>query len=511
MKTYLRIGAGMVFAVGLLLAETVNLESTPPLWWDEGWNLTAARNWLERGHYGPILDAKPIPASIASSGFPTVGLTALSFRLFGVGIWQGRVVGILSTIGALAFIYYLALQLYDKSVAIVTLMVVLFMSGSPELHPVIMGRQAIGEIPAIFYLLGGYACLLSALRGSSWFIALATVFWGIALSTKLQVLPFWTLSLLVALSIALFKRKLKLVGLFAFGLVGSLILSQVLLQLLQSLIGSQTLPMSQIRSQYEVTFWVPFVFRIRLLVFINILLFGMSILLGLYYAGCKLVGIANKASIEAPQEVVRLALFALTSSWIAWYLVLSVGWLRYLFPATFVGSIFAAAFLHRLTDGFSLSSTIKRGGYGLRHLHFNRENAGALLAIALISITFPVTLKMLYRSYVVEADTSVLDVADFLNAQTVPDALIETYDSELFFLLNRRYHYPSGQIDIELNRRTFLGQDVPINYDPLAADPDYLVVGPQNKLWQLYDPVLATGAFRFLRSFSRYDLYERVR
>jgi hypothetical protein len=49
------------------------------------------------------------------------------------------------------------------------------------------------------------------------------------------------------------------------------------------------------------------------------------------------------------------------------------------------------------------------------------------------------TLRMLYQSYVVDADASVLEVIDFLNAQTPSDSVIETYDSELFFLLKRRY------------------------------------------------------------------------
>jgi hypothetical protein len=54
-----------------------------------------------------------------------------------------------------------------------------------------------------------------------------------------------------------------------------------------------------------------------------------------------------------------------------------------------------------------------------------------------------------------------------------------TYESELFLLLDRRYHYPPDPVHVELNRRTFLQQDVPIPYDPLAADPDYLVVGSE--------------------------------
>jgi hypothetical protein len=167
--------------------------------------------------------------------------------------------------------------------------------------------------------------------------------------------------------------------------------------------------------------------------------------------------------------------------------------------------------LRDLTDHLSLSSTIKRGGYARRYLRFTRQDASALLATVLIAVTFGGTLTTLHRAYAIGSDTSPMQVAEFLNTQTVPDALIETYDSELFFLLDRRYHYPPDQIHVELIRRNVLHQDVSIDYDPLAADPDYLVVGPYSKLWQLYDPVLATGAFRLLRAYSRYDVYERVR
>jgi hypothetical protein len=510
-KRWLNPLLGLLVVLTLSIVGTINLESTPPLWWDEGWNLLSARNWIERGHYGPLLAGKPIPASIASSGFPVVGLAALSFRLFGIGIWQGRVVGILFTVGALVLMYYLALQLYGRSIAKSTLVVLLVMSGHRELHPLIMGRQAIGEIPAMFYLLGGYACFLSALRGSTWFIALATVFWSIALSTKLQVFPFWTVSLLTALSMALFRRNLKLVALLAFGLVGSLILSKLLLQVLQSLLGAQTLPPSQIRIHREVSFWVPFNLGPRLVALTLSLAFGLPSLLGVCYAASKLIRKGYEAALESPEQVVRLLLVVLVGSWLAWYLFLSVGWIRYLFPGTFIGSIFAAALLYHLTEGFNLSSTIERGCYTLRHLRFNQDHVGAFLAALLITWTFSVTILELYRSFVVDADESALRVADFINNQTPNNALIETYDSELFFLLNRRYHYPADHMDVQLNRRTFLGQDVPIEYDPLASNPDYLVIGPHSKLWRLYDPVLTTETFRLRHSYTRYDVYERVK
>jgi hypothetical protein len=102
-------------------------------------------------------------------------------------------------------------------------------------------------------------------------------------------------------------------------------------------------------------------------------------------------------------------------------------------------------------------------------------------------------MKVLYGAYVVERDASYKEVVRFLNNNTPSEALMETYESELFFLLNRRYHYPRDQVHVELIRSNSLGEGVNINYDPVAANSDYLVVGPQSKFWDFYEPHLKTG------------------
>ena len=50
-----------------------------------------------------------------------------------------------------------------------------------------------------------------------------------------------------------------------------------------------------------------------------------------------------------------------------------------------------------------------------------------------------------------------------------------------------------------------------IDYDPLAANPDYLVVGRFARENGLYQPAIDSGAFRLLRSYDGYELYERAR
>ncbi len=507
-KSYVRAGVGVLLAVALFLAGTINLESTPPLWWDEGWTLSVARNWVESGHYGRLLDGEPASPGLAA-GFPVIAPIALSFRLLGVGIWQGRLLGVFFTLGALALIYYLARRLYDPAVAFGTLVVLLFLSPHPFIHSISIGRQALGEMPMLFYLLAGYACFLSAMRKSLWFMPVAVGFWGIALNTKGQVLPFWTVSLLVPLSIMLFRRKWKSASLIGIAFLGSLMACRLLLSLQQLGLRNHTIPATPIHGLYNVTAIVPRLEN-RLLALILVLMLGLPTLFALCYTIWRLIRNHDKSLLDLPLEIVRLALVALAVSWLGWYVSLSSGVIRYLFPPLFLGGIFVAALLYDLTDKFNLSSTIKRARHALRHCHLNRQSVGALLALFLIAVAPPATLRVLYDSYVIHTDISALQVAEFLNTQTAPDALVETYDSELFFLLDRRYHYPPDQISVKSIRRAW-GDDVPIDYNPLAANPDYLVVGPFSSGWHIYDSVLSTGAFRFIHTYGRYDVYKRIR
>src|SRR5258706_8817372 len=97
-----------LFLAGLLIfaALNVRLESVPPLWWDEGWTLSVARNWAEIGHYGRLLAGQPVPRGI-DAAFHVTGAVALSFSLFGVGIVQARMVEVLITVATLLVMYYL--------------------------------------------------------------------------------------------------------------------------------------------------------------------------------------------------------------------------------------------------------------------------------------------------------------------------------------------------------------------------------------------------------------------
>lgn len=506
MKDYTRIAVGVIGAAILFFAATIKLENVPPLWWDEGWTLSVARNWVELGHYGRLLDGQPAPPGLEAA-FTVTGAVALSFHLLGIGIWQGRLVGVVFTFGAIGVLYHLARRLYNHSVALMTLIVVLFLSPGSDIHPIIMGRQVLGEPHCLFYLLAGYAAFLRVLEGRNWFLLAAVGLWGVALTTKAQVLPFWAASLMIPFFIAIFSKHWRLGSLLGTAFACSLILSRLLQAMWHLVVHKESMPRLSLSGMYEVTALVGAV-PPRITALVLTIVVGLPSLVGLCYGASRFIT-RIKFDGKSCTEVIKLALLILGGSWFGWYVFLSVGWPRYLFPATFIASMFLAALLCNLVSHFK--RVLTSGAPPFKRLTRKQHAVRLVIILLLITIPFLRTVKMLYQTYTLNSDASVLQAAEFINNSTAQNALLETYDSELFFLLNRRYHYPPDQVHVDLNRRTFLGQSVSINYDPLAANPDYLVVGPHSKLWKLYDPVLKTGVFRLVRSYPRYEVYERVR
>jgi hypothetical protein len=498
-----RLFAQSLVVVFFISALTIRLDSVPPVWWDEGWTLSVARNWVEQGHYGRLLNGQPAPPGFEAA-FPVTASIALSFRAFGVGLFQARFVSVLFLIGAITFLYYLARRLYNPSIAWATLASSVFIPASHDLHPIFMGRQVLGEVAAMFFLLASYISLLAVPRQPFLMTFFGSVFAALAMSIKAQVLPFWCLSLLIPLLLMLYTRKWKYAGQFGAILVGSLVALPLLTWLWRSVLQQSSFARGAIPGLYEVTAMVTSI-PSRLFALIVLVLFGLPTLFGVCYSAFK--SLTSKNSFDAHIDWVRLSLLVLVSTWLAWYLAASVGWTRYLFPASFLASIFVSAMLYDLTNGFDLPAVVKQFSLA-KFFRIDRRRFASLFALLLVGVSVPRTLQMFYRLYVTDADASVQEAAQFLNTQTPIGSLVETYDSELFFLLDRPYHYPPDDLNIKLVRRTFLYQDATvIDYDPLAANPDYLVVGPHSKQWKLYEQVLAKGAFRLVHASARYDLY----
>lgn len=506
--------------LGLLVGILVVLRpaEVPPLWFDEGWVLSLARNWVQLGHYGHLLMGERVPPSILNTGLPAVAPVALSFRLLGIGPWQGRLPGIVFTVGGLGMLYYLARRLYDRSVSAVALSVALLLSAERSLHPVLLGRQALGEMPSVFYLLSGFALFSWAWQKPRPSMPLALLLWALSLRTKPQVLPFFVVALSFPLAVALWQRCWRTARLLASGLAGTLATLGVLAWGEKLLFSSRLFSATSASDPYKVlgdasnlrTYVCTLVPSVRLLAVSMAVLFAMPLVLGVCYNGLKFAKCLHDRDMHSGQKVCRLSLWCMVCAWLAWYLLLSIGWTRYLFPAMFLGSIFVAVLLRDLVGGFNLPRLVVQGAKVLRQRHFTLRGTGILLTGIVIPMLFLATMGMLYKSFVLLPDDSVVQAAQFLNTHTKTDALVETYDSEIFFLLERSYHYPPDSVQHQLNRRAFFAQDNVIDYDPMAHDPDYLVVGTMSRWWGLYQPVLDSGAFRLLQTYGGYEIYGRV-
>lgn len=499
------------------------LDSSPPVWWDEGWTLSVARNWVTLGHYGRLLDGEWINSTLAAA-FPVTAPVALSFWLFGVGAWQARIVGVVFLIGALAAIYFLASQIYNRKVALGALVLLGFVFPGASIFPAHMARQVLGEVPMMFYLLAGYAFFLRALNHPRW-LPLAALFWGLGLAAKQQAFPFWAASMLLPLLAVVLKRHLRTAAVLGIGFAGALGVWQAHRWLTRSFLTGFQLPGSggSISGLEGVTALVLTV-STQLAALKVVLTFGLPIVLGLAYAAFKWFEAYRQATRLEPRTVVQLQLLSLAGSWAAWFLVFSVGWHRYFFPIAFVGCVFVSALLHDLTQGFSASAMLREGRalwrearaslLSLRSSHtprLLRRSLRWLAALGLSAVLLGLGVRTLARFVKEPSDVSLTQVIHFLNTATAPDARIETYDSELFFLLDRSYHHPPDQVHVELIRRAFVDPQAEVDYDPLAAKPDYLVVGAFSRSTELYDPVLATGAFRPVYSDGLYEVFERVR
>lgn len=480
------------------------------LWFDEGWSLVVAKTWALTGVYARPLMGTPISAVGMAQPFSSTFPIGLSFRLLGVGIWQGRLPGLLVTIGALILVYRLTVQIYSVPIALGTLAVLLFCMPHAEIHPALVGRQALAEMPMVFYLLAGYVCLSASWRRPLLFAPASAAYWGIALTTKAHVLPFWLVSVLVPCGVAVAAKKPRMVAIVGGVAVASLVAACLMGHGTARLEEGLPLYGAPMEGLYTVTAFVldP---RIRAAAIVTAFALSQPAISGIAYAASRLrrERCWNSSSCDWA-TIVRLSMLCLALVWLAWYAMLSVGWVRYLFPPVFLASPHVSALLYRYSSRFHVRETVRRLAAVIAGRRIDGDAIRAAVAVWILVVAAPPTAAMLLATYTVSPNRDVVEVTGYLNAIAADGEVIETYDSELLFLLDGPCHYPPDQVQVELNRRTFLRRSSLVNYDPLVGRPTYLVVGPFGRMWDLYGPVVRAGAFDLIATFGPYQVFRRV-
>jgi 4-amino-4-deoxy-L-arabinose transferase-like glycosyltransferase len=500
--------------VGFLLLYRLN--TWPSLWWDEGWTLDAARNWILHGHLGHYLDGIPITAR-SPVRFPVVIPIALSMKIFGVGIWQGRLPGVIFTLLSLVLVYFLSSRIYNRKVGMATLIILIFFS--PFFFSTIAtGRQVLAEMPMIFYLLAGYSTVWLALnRNSIWGIA-AAIFFGISLHAKLQVPPFWLFSIAFGLLATIIYHQKKSTLILTGITIGSLLFAVVIL-IIQNIFMPGSLSDLAL---------IDILFNTAVIVLSRQVRISALTIIGLYFFP-QLIGyiwaIINfiKSSLISPREnrvneneytinkkIVTMLLWGLGFSWFLWFLLMAMSWTRYLFPPYFFGCIFFSAFFYEVSGGFNHRVIVKRITRIFLCREYKAINFQALLSIIVLSMIVTISVES-NQIFLFKSDHDPIAASKYLSQHIPPGARVESFESELFFLSpNIKFHYPSDLVSMQYVRKYTVDPNILITYNLLEAKPDYIVLGPYAKNWQHPDENLFLNSFELENSIGGYDIYKNL-
>ena len=394
--------------------------------------------------------------------------------------------------------------MYNEKIAWISIVILIL--GFP--FSLSYGRQATGEPAMIFYLLAGYYTFWRYLEKRSIIsLGMSMLLWGLALTSKQQTLPFWTLSMGAVVLFARTRRDFFICWAVVRVVLGTVIAWRGMLLFQHVLETNLPLYGSPMEGLLEVTGWVP-ILELRIQALNLIAKFALPLLLGLAYALFLERSVWHTERTKGSLFYLRLAYWSLTSSWLFWFATLAMPWYRYLYPPAFLGSVFIAILIFRLTEGLNFPQVLNSVGTMLLKIQLRAEGLIAMLCIVLLSYMSIVIIQDFIYT-VPNNDTE--KVAAYLNQRTPIDSYIETYDSELLFLVQRRFHYPPDQVQVALNKRTFLNQAVDIRYDPMLENPDYIVVGTFSDLWGLYNSTLMQkDTWELVYYLPSYRVYKRV-
>ncbi|MBI4761649.1 MAG: ArnT family glycosyltransferase [Chloroflexota bacterium] len=511
----------LLWILGLLLLYFLvfhNLTRFPEPWFDEGSHLHVPKTLVKYGVY----------ADISSEGFryygPTIGVgptimlpIAAAFKLFGIGLLQARLVMALYLLAALYMFYRLVEHLAGKRLAWIALALLL---SSRSVLFLQYGRQLLGEVPGFFFILLALYLWFSRWNENDWKrLALIGLFFGLAMITKYQYLLFLAPALILSWLLDIFYYKTSTHRNFLIpGIVAAASFGIWQLLTLQYLGPSTALEnLALLRASAEKA---AFNFSLTQIDANFEELTARAVYLGTAFPAF-LYGflISLPRTREGQKWSVLFLLMALN---LVWFVVASIGWIRYAFLGLSLSSVFIARLFWALTDGFHFDWSAGR----LRSL-FEAQNAPRIaLSLWLIAIiVMPLCKTML--DIAAPPPPYAMQMAAYLNENIPLDAVIETWEPEMGFLTDHNYHYPpNALLAVAVDHVYYEGEPVQEHYNFIQTEkPPYLLVGIFSKWTEIYpleelkehdeqeeqeEHEELSGQYELIATFGDYDLYRRV-
>lgn len=491
----------LVLVLGLL---THNLPDWPVIWYDEGYSLQAAKNLTLLGRYGlqgigGFREFDPL----LTTGPTVVGPIALAFSMLGIDLIWARLVIVGFAVTALLSIFWLARRVFDLKTAIVACLLVL---ASPPAGEDIsasfigLSRMVMGEVPALALVLIGILLWFRAIdRDNLALSAGSGLVFGLAVITKPQCLLAVPAIGLAWVVDRLWYRQVRWAH---FALPAAACLAGAALWYAYPSYVSGSGPLDPVgfseRFGTHLAFLTPsqIVRNLRTLLASGALTWGLP---GLFYG----LYVSRARSLLGFQ---RAFLIVFCISWLSWFVLGSIGWLRYAFLALAIAGILSARLLVDLADGFSVPwRALRNPGHSERETGRAARTLAVSAAIALMVLT---PLQRTLREIIAGDGRAPFEFAGYLDANVPDGAGIASFEAEISFLSSHQFHTPSLAQEGAAIRHVQM--DIP--YPPGSRVPDdldlaYIVDGPMSKWTELYAEELRTGGYLLVVSIGPYDLY----
>jgi len=496
----------LLWALGILLAFFLvffNLTRFPTPWFDEGSHLHVPKTLVQHGVY----------ADISSEGFryygPTIGVgptvmlpIAAMFKLFGIGLLQARLVMALYLLAAIYTFYRLVDHVSGKVVALVAMALML---SSRSVLFLEYGRQLLGEVPGFFFLSLALYLWLSKWNENDWKrLSLIGLLFGLAMITKYQYLLFLAPMLILSWFLDIFyyknstHRNFLVPGIIAAGSFG--IWQVITLQYLGPATAMENLALLQASAE-----GAAFNFNMAQLSANFGELTSRAVYLGALFPA---LFYGFFISIPGTREGQKWSvLFLLVALNLGWFVVASIGWIRYAFLGLTLSSIFIARLFSDITDGFKFDWS---SGYFRSFFESKNSYRFAVVVWLLAIIIIPMAKNVL--EIAAPGPAYAEQMSAYLDENVPQPAIIETWDPEMGFLTDHNYHYPpNALLAIAVDQVYYGGEPVQGHYDFVQTEkPEYLLIGEFSKWTEIYSPEYVQENYKLMQSFGDYDLYQRI-
>jgi hypothetical protein len=487
-----RVAIGIAGAALFLFLMLFRQPVFPPPWFDEGLNVSTSAMLAREGLYAlPDSDGPRIFDAAIQTG-PTVLLpVAVAFRVFGVELLQARLV--MLSFAALALVAYAltARRLFGPAAAMLAVLLLLAGNREPFASFAFMGRQALGEVPALGLYLIGWLIWQRAVEqhGGRWLgLVLAGGAWGLAMLTKSQIT---LLSVACLGTLALLARYYyRQAGWLAFVLPGAIALGCVGLWFAAQLfiIGPEQFQrnVQVLREGFalHIVSLNPTHWRNAL---------GVLWRSGWWWWGLPgLVWGIRQARHRTPNGFRYATALTLPIVSLIWFSGLSVGWSRYAFYTLVLSPIWTAALLLEVWHGRSIV-----GAW-----------AGRRIAVAgLLALFVAVNSQPLIDNLSRPVDTGYFDMRAYLAAEVPRDAVIESWEWEISLDAPQPIHHPPTLLVNAYTEYLFGGRPLPEDeYNVRQAQPRYVLTGPFSAWVEIYANLLKDA--EQVAAFGQYALYE---